>query len=179
MPKGRLSIAIGVALVLFTSCNPVYTDIDYDPNAEFLSYHTFSWLEVPSADPKNATQAREQSPLMAKRIRQGIHNELDKKGVQYIEEGGSLLVIYYLGSQQMTEITKTMYSAGDRVGGGGATVRDIDKGTLIVDLIDSSTMELVWRGTAENSQRTDVSQDKINETTDKAIKQLFKKYPPK
>jgi hypothetical protein len=56
---------------------------------------------------------------------------------------------------------------------------DVTEGSIIIDLVDGRTMELVWRGMAENAHRDDTSQQKLNETIDKAIKKVFEKYPPK
>lgn len=184
MPQGKWLVAMSAVVILCVGCNPVYTDTDFDPDAEFASYHTYSWLKIKEKDPTNAAESKQQSPLVGNRIRQDIDKELAAKGMQRMDEGGNLLVVYYQGAQQMTEVTKNMYSAGDvwataRVAGSGATIREVNQSTLIIDLIDSSTMELVWRSTADNTQRSDVSQEKIYETIDKAIKQMFKKYPPK
>ena len=83
----------------------------------------------------------------------------------------------------MTEIQQNAYGAGDgwanaRVGGSVST-RDVTEGTIIIDLVDGATNELVWRGTAENAHRDDTAQEKLNETIDKAIQKVFEKYPPK
>jgi hypothetical protein len=174
---------VGLAAILLVGCNPIYVDRDYDTSVDFSRYKTFSWMEVPDADPQNAAEARLTSSLEARRVRSGIARELTAKGYQKLDEGGDLLVVFYLGADQYTEFKQSAYTLGDvwagsRVGG-GVTGTDVTQGTLIIDLVDSSQRELVWRGTAENAHRDDTSQEKLNETLDKAIKKLFEKYPPK
>jgi hypothetical protein len=51
-------------------------------------------------------------------------------------------------------------------------------GTLIVDILDGETHELLWRGTAEgaliDTRRADQSQEEI----DRIVREVLKKYPP-
>jgi hypothetical protein len=57
------------------------------------------------------------------------------------------------------------------------TVENQPVGTLIVDMFDSHSKQLVWRGTA-----TDVLSDKPEKNERKlenAVSDLFKKFPPK
>jgi hypothetical protein len=174
---------MALAAILVAGCNPIYVDQDYDPSVDFNQYKTFSWMEVPQADPQNAAQAQETSSLKAKRIRTAIARELTAKGYEELIQGGDLLIVFYLGADQYTEYNQSAYSRADvwansRVGG-GVSGTDVTAGTLIIDLVDGARKELVWRGTAENAHKEDTAQEKLNETLDKAITKVFEKYPPK
>jgi len=60
--------------------------------------------------------------------------------------------------------------------GSGSWVSEVEKdGSLIVDLVDASNNEMVWRGlaTAVLSDKTKNNERKLN----KAIRKMFKKYP--
>ena len=50
-------------------------------------------------------------------------------------------------------------------------------GSLVVDLVDASSKDMVWRGVATDtlSDKTKKNGHKLN----KAIRRMFKKYPPK
>jgi hypothetical protein len=178
-----LAVLVGLAVALFVGCNPIYVDQDYDPSVDFSRYKSFSWMEVPVADPQNATQARQTSSLVAKRIQTAVAKELTAKGYEEFVQEGDLLVVFYIGGQEYTEIKQSAYSRADvwansRVGG-GVSGTDVTAGTLIIDLVDAGRKELVWRGTAENAHKSETSQEKLNETLDKAIAKVFEKYPPK
>ena len=54
MKKITLFKVLGFAAILIAGCNPIYVDQDYDPSVDFSRYKTFSWMEVPAADPENA-----------------------------------------------------------------------------------------------------------------------------
>ena len=69
------------------------------------------------------------------------------------------------------------YRGWGGMGGGMATTtqQNIPIGTLIVDLVDPSTHEMVWRGIAQDQVKPNgESADTINE----AMQKLFEKFPP-
>ena len=173
--------AIAIVVVLLAGCSPIYTNHNFDPDADFASYATFSWMEIPAVQTQNAKQ---ESPTVNKRIRDGIDKELADKGLAKLEDGGDLQVIYYLNSTQVTDIMKTSYGAGDlwaqaRVGGGDFIETDVSEGMLIIDLLDGKSKNLVWRATAENDAKAGASDEQAFKTVDKAIAKVFEKYPPK
>lgn len=83
-------------------------------------------------------------------------------------------VRYVLGSGQRTVVE--MYPAG-WFGLGTRVVRvPYAEGTLVIDLRDTSTRSLVWRGIA-SVQKNDAS--KLRGKLDDMVGKSFKKYPPK
>jgi hypothetical protein len=178
----KTTMTIIAAIAVLASCSPIYTDFDWDPDANFASYKTYKWLEI--EDTRNATAAGAISDLEARRVRADVDAELAAKGLSKVDEDPDLLVAFYTGAQRVTEVNKTMYGAGDiwagaRVGGGTASVKDVNQGMLVIDLVDAKQEQLVWQGIAENAKEAGASQESINATIDKAIKKLFEKYPPK
>ncbi len=179
----RLSIVVAAIIVIAVGCNPIYTSYDYDKDADFERYQTYMWFVPTETMPKDAQEAAKKSPLTAKRIRRNIDEQLALKGFRLVEEGGDLFVFYHLGSEQMLQVQQTMYSGMDlwatsRVGG-SMNNKEITQGAIIVDLLDAGAKQLVWRGIAENAHAKDAPQEQINDTIDRAIKDIFKKYPPK
>ncbi len=180
--KTAILIVIVTAAMLAIGCNPIYVNYDYDKDADFEKYQTFSWMELPETVPQNAADAQKSNPLVAKRIRSDIDDQLVSKGLRLLEQGGDLLVIYYLDPKQMLVVQQNAYSGMDmwanaRVGGSIST-KEVTEGTIIVDLLDGKAKQLVWRGTAENTRRDDAPIAQIYETLDKAIVKIFENYPP-
>jgi hypothetical protein len=58
-----------------------------------------------------------------------------------------------------------------------ATLGDIPVNTLIIDMYDTKTHKLLWRGTITGP--LEGSQDKMNNAIDKEVTELISKYPPK
>jgi len=69
---------------------------------------------------------------------------------------------------------------GWRFGGGmgTATSSTIDIGTIVVDMYDPSTKQLVWTGRATKTLNPSKNQQKNMENLNKAMQKLLKNYPP-
>jgi len=184
MKNTALFAMIGVLALALVGCNPIYTDHDWDPDADFARYATYSWMEIPAREAANVAEAQQQSQLVDKRVKNGVNRELVAKGFKEVSADGDLLVVYYMGAKQITEISQSTYSRGDMyasmfVGGGNVNVDNITEGSIIIDLVDGGTEGLVWRGSAETSVKEGTSTEKRSELLDSAIKKIFEKYPPK
>jgi len=180
--KTPLLLAAAVFALLAAGCNPIYVNYDYDKDADFTQYQSYSWMELPESTPQDAAQAQKSSPLVVKKLRGYIDAQLAAKRLSKVEQGGDYLVIYYLDPKQMLFVQQTAYSgmdiwANSRMGG-STTQKEITEGTMIVDLIDSKTNQLVWRGMAENAHESDASMEQLYDTAEKAIAKIFENYPP-
>jgi hypothetical protein len=65
--------------------------------------------------------------------------------------------------------------------GGMATASSstINVGTLVLDMYDPSTKQLVWTGNATKTIDPSSNQGKNQKNLNKAIQKLLKNYPPK
>ena len=122
------------------------------------------------------------NPLMHERIVDAIAEQLSKKGLTKVEDDPDVYVTYHASGKQEVRVTASSYGYGYRRGwaGGGtttATTQTYLKGTLVVDIWDAETKNLVWRGTATDtvSDKPEKNEEKIN----KSMEKMFKKYPPK
>lgn len=179
----RFVLYCSVVALVTLACNPIYVSYDYDKDVDFQRFQSYSWMDIPKTEPQNAAEAARSSPLVAKRIRSNIDDQLVAKGLSRVDEGSDLLVVYHLGAKQMIEIQQNNYSgmsmwADSRVGG-HAKVDHITEGMIIIDLLDAPSKQLVWRGIAENARKDDAPIDEIYKTIDRAITKVFEKYPPK
>lgn len=60
-----------------------------------------------------------------------------------------------------------------------ATSSTIDVGTLVVDMYDPSTKQLVWTGHATKTLNSSSNQEKNQKNLNNAMAKLLKNYPPK
>ncbi|HZN04282.1 MAG TPA: DUF4136 domain-containing protein [Candidatus Polarisedimenticolia bacterium] len=148
---------------------------DYDKKADFTTYKTFTF--------KKGTDAP--TPFAQERIVGAIANQLKARGLTQ-SETADLLV--YTHTQVSTEqrVDTTGFGYGGYPGWGGwgggfatssAVVTEIPIGTVIVDLVDAKTNELVWRGIASDTLLTNPTPEKSEKRINKAITKLFSKYP--
>jgi hypothetical protein len=144
---------------------------DHDPSAPFATYKTYLWADGTAAP----------NPLSEKRIREGVDTKMAAAGFKLVTASPDVVVATHVVGKEQKQLSATGYGGygyGRWGGGGGtATVYTYVQGTLVVDLYDGKTKELVWRGTA-----TDTMSDKPEKNAEKvakAIDKLFKAYPPK
>ena len=160
---------------------------DYDHNANFRAYHTFSFMKVQSDD-----------PFVATRLQDEMTRDLAKAGYTRVATGGDLQITAFEGEHD-TKQYNTFYEG---LGGGGwgwggrgyfgggwgggwgggpfgdqqTTVREIPVGTLVVDMYDSTSHQLVWRGRATSELSN--NSDKNTKKFDKDIDHMLNGFPP-
>lgn len=177
----------GFVLVLFllslcSSASSFATDVktDFDRAIDFGRYKTFCWQKV---ETKNA--------LLIERIKVAVSSALTAKGWTQAEPtSGCDVAIVAIEMKRNHDTVNTFYdSFGGGWGGWGwrgfgadgfgestTTTETYQTGTLIVDLFDAKSKNLVWRGSA-----TDTLSDKSDKNIKKlksAVNKLFEHFPP-
>jgi len=152
---------------------------DYDHNANFRAYHTFSFYKVQTAD-----------PFYESRIKDEVTKDLTQAGWQVVPSGGDVSITAIGGVHDKTEYN-TFY---DGLGGGGwgwrgwggwgggwgttqTTTEQVPVGTLMLDMYDSNTHQLIWRGRSQSDLSN--KSDKNTKTLDKDIDKMLNGFPPK
>lgn len=131
--------------------------VDYDKEADFDSYKTYSWAKT------EETSIKGESPLMHSRMVSAIEYHLNKGGMTEVEENPDLYVTYHTNSKEEVQLNTSYYGYGygggwyrDPYWGGGygmggatTTAYTYTRGTLIIDAWDAKKKQMVWRGAAE------------------------------
>jgi hypothetical protein len=158
------------ALILLVSAAAFCAEIrtDYDHGADFAAIHTYSWGRV------NAS-----NPFYVRRIRRAVDRALQANGWRLAPSGGDATIFAADRIKNEQEL-ETMYEGmgGWRGGGlGDATTSTIDQrvGALVIDIFQSSTKKLMWRGSvmADLSGNSSKNREQLEEN----IGKLFSKSP--
>jgi hypothetical protein len=157
-------------LVFAGRSSPQDVKTDYDRNANFGQYKTDSWENVQTRD-----------PLMGDRIKSAVNGTLAAQGSTEVASGGELSVVAVetTRNQQSLDTFYNGFGGGWRWGGFGdatATAETYKVGTLVVDLFDTNTKKLVWRGSP--SDTLSHKSEKNIENLDEGVEKMFKKFPP-
>lgn len=186
MKKLKLYMMAIVLLVIAGSC----AITDMDRTANFNRYRTFAWgkSEVEVTNPVY------NSGLITKNIKATVEKEFSKRGIVMDKKDPDFLVSYHTYTEQKQERTGGGYYGygypfypmrfypyyafgwGFPYGGWGYPPRErmYTEGTLIIDITDKQTNELVWRGTVKgNVDNVAALQKQIA----KGVKAIMKKYP--
>jgi hypothetical protein len=167
----RCCIALMIAMAASAAAQQVQTDFDKQVN--FSQYKTYSWKIV-----------QVNNPLWQPRIKNAVDSQLAAKGWKLVDDGGDVVVVA-VGTTQTQRTLDTFYNGfggGYRwrgFGGSGISTtaeHDYKEGTLVVDMFDAKSKQLIWRGGAQDmlSENPDKNEKKL----DKAVVKMFKKFPP-
>lgn len=165
-----LLVLIGMMLLFAGRSSAQDVKTDYDRNANFGHYKTYSWERVQTRD-----------PLMVDRIKSAVNGVLAAKGLMEVPSGGDLSVI----AMETTKDQQTLDTFYNNLGGGwrwggfgdATTTTDTYKvGTLVIDLFDTNTKQLLWRGSASDTLSN--KSEKNIENLDKGVEKMFSKFPP-
>lgn len=186
MHKRLTACLLAIVAVVLGACNTFKVQTDHDATADFSAFKTFAF-GGPAEMNKGGIY---DNSLMQKRIEAAVVRELTAKGLRQVavDEAQDLLVHYWVNVLDKQRLESGGTSVGVARGpyggygwgagyGGGVTTVDYKEGTLILDLIEPSRKQLVWRativGTLEESTKDNV------ELANEAIAKAFQDYPPK
>ena len=174
---------------------------NYERGANFASYKTYQWVEVPSAAPQADLPGAppkfdagggpfgdirgrvSDDQLIRRDIVRAVDEQLAQKGLTKVETNGDLVVTYHAAIRE--EKSMNLFGSGWRGGGTGwwdgsvqGQTSTVPVGTLVVDVYDSAKKQLIWRGDASKTIDLKKDPDKNYKNLQKAMAKLFKNYPP-
>jgi hypothetical protein len=143
------------------------------PGADFTKYHSYRWVTIEGATVPNQ--------IVDAQIKSSIEAQLTAKGMTKTDDEKADLLIGYQISIDQQKQWNAYATGGVRWAGGMATATStvITIGTLVLDMYDPATKQLVWTGRATKTIDPGNSQDKKQKNLDKAMEKLLKLYPPK
>lgn len=182
----RRSVWSLILLMLgLTACTTFDVKTDHDPTADFTKFKTFTFVGLADAEKGGIHD----NSLKHKRIESAVARELTGKGLRQVDlnQQPDLLVYYWFSTKEKQQIQSTGPTAGAYGWRGGygwgagygstVTTYEYTEGTLILDLVEPTKKELVWRATIVGTLQ-DTPKDNI-ELGNKAIAKAFESYPPK
>ena len=172
MLRKLLLLVLGTAL-LSDAALIAQVKTDYDHNVNFNSYKTYSWLTVESGD-----------PLWNDRIKQDVDSQLSARGWIKVDSNGDASISAFRSTHNQKTLDTFYNSFGGGwgwrwFGGDGyatATTHITHIGNVVVDVFDSHTKKLIWRGTDADDLSSNA--DKNIKKLAKDIESMFKKFPP-
>ena len=168
-------VLVGVALAVAGAAWAQDVKVDYDKAANFAAIKTFS-LKIGTSWG---------NPIGEKRVVDEITQALNEKGWTLAPEDKADAHVVLHGAGQTKKTLNTFYSGmggyGYRWGGmgmGSATTTESEYtvGTLVVDIFDAKTKQLMFRGTASD-ELSDKAEKNVKKV-EKAATKMFKDFPP-
>ena len=175
-PIGRIAVCTVLFLVALGSAFAQQVKTDFDHQANFSQYKTYSWQEIKPAN-----------SLWDARIKNAVDAQLAAKGWTQVPSGGDVAIVAIKTTQTQRSLQTFYDGMGGgwgwrRFGGGGFGGGDDNRAGLqrgnagSSDMYDAKSKQLIWRGSAEDTLST--KEDKNEKNLDKGVAKMFKKFPP-
>jgi hypothetical protein len=168
--KNRFAVSLAALLLTaVTACAAI--KMDYDHGVNFVQYKTYSWGKIQTAN-----------GLWDARVRDAIASQLAAKELTEVPSGGDVVIAARDAIHNQQQLNTFYDGFGGRRWGGGigmstTTVDNERVGTLIVQMFDGQSKNLVWQGSASNTLSN--NSDKNIKSLDKNVQKMFELFPPK
>lgn len=171
---------------LLTGCSAVQVSQDYLPETQFYDLKTYQWQ---SEEQKPSGNKDIDNPLLVKRIRGAIEQVLTEKGYRKTTEGSPDFYVSYnydLNSKIESNDTGAGFSFGfgsrSRFGGiginSGREIREYNQATMLIDLVNAKTKDLIWRGKGTRRIPDHSTPAKTTETVNEIVAKILYQFPP-
>jgi hypothetical protein len=182
----RVLPSISLALLLAGCSGGIQTNSETSKGAELKKYKTYAWVK-----PENPEdEKRKDDKIFSGLILERCNAELQKKGFKLDAENPDAVFLFDTRVEDHVNYTQNAYvSVGVGFGGpgyyggfaapvsGGQFVpHETQQGMLFIEMYDTKTQKLLWRGSAQKElkPKSDVESD-----IKSAIKHIFVRLPVK
>lgn len=173
MKRQSRSVLLPLALLFIAAVAWASISTDYDHNVNFSNLKRYSWGKVET-----------QNSLWDQRVRSAVDAQLAAKGWTLVDSGGDVVVNAF----GKTTAEHTMNTFYDGFGGGwrwrgfggfGESTTTVDTykvGSLVIDMFDPNSKNLIWRGVASDTLSNNPEKD--TKKLDGEVHKMFEHFPP-
>jgi len=153
--------------------------VNYDKSINFSKYKTFSWARgIPA-----------KNPFINMMIVEGFERALSNKGLTKADNNGDLQLSLSVAVDVDIQVTHGGWGnngSGLMTGipsGSTSGAWDVRRGTIVLDMLDGTSQNLVWHGAASDTlshaPTTDMNKDakRAEKHVRNAVEKLMKKFP--
>ena len=179
------ALAAGTGLSGCASAPRVYAS--QKPQVDFASYVTYSYVTDLGTDGPGAPRS-----LLTQYLIAAVDREMQAADYRYVEEGGDLLVNFYVETQERMDSRLRGPGPTSYVGVGyyvyrrglyagwrvypDSEIEMYTEGTLNIDIADARQRELVWEGIAIGRVTEAVRRD-VQGAVDDTVPRMFELFP--
>ncbi|RIV22354.1 DUF4136 domain-containing protein [Fibrisoma montanum] len=194
--KRMLALATALVLGLFGHIANAQISTDYDQSVDFSKYRTYTFAK-PEVNVGNNPVYK--NPLLMQRIEGNLVREFNERGLTQQKTNPDLLVKIHTYTENKTRnvYNGSAYGPLFRYGWGFAPYRfywpffggyyggwnqpayrqeNFTQGTLLVDMVDARTNQLLWRGTAQGVVD---NPKRLERQIARGVRKIMKDYPVK
>jgi hypothetical protein len=174
-----IRVAVIFLVLLVAGCSPqirVYSDMD--PDYDLWTYTSFDWGQ--QVDIEAGRNPLRYNELNDKRIKAAVAQEMSSRGYTF-RTGDSDLIIHYhiVVDEKSVVVPETFgYRYGPYWTRTGANVYHYREGTLILDVMERKTTNLIWRGWGV-ANIDEIDPQGVDQVVRRAVQKIFQRFPQK
>ncbi len=146
-----------IVAVVCTGCAPMKVDWQRTPGVNLAKYRTFAWWS--EFQPPTGI-ARLDNPALHAIIRDEMARQLSRRGYRLTDAQPDIFLSYTVDLQRNVVATLPLLDGDaerawgedrfsrEKLGSESAYVKDVEQGTLVIEIIDAAALTPVWRGYA-------------------------------
>ncbi len=159
-------LLMGAALAAWGCAPSIAVNHDYNPRVSFAAFRTYRWLAQPAPEAGGM-----QASLLDARIKLAVDERFRAKGFEQAH-APDFFIAYHVGARDRIDVNRWGYAHG-RV-----SVKEYREGTLVLDIIDARSMQLVWRGYAQGTLDPGASTHEREQRLKQAVDKMLASFPP-
>jgi len=173
-------------LMLVHGCSNIIVSQDYPPNTDYAALKVYAWQ---SEHQEKTGDLRLDNPLLDVRIRRAIDIFLLEKGYQQVSNiQPDFYIAYHQEIYDRVRVDQSRsgfvfgmgsygYHGGIGLSTGNNTGR-YDDSMMVIDIIDSESDEILWRGTATRPFEWHTDPEKLTEQVNETVNKILIQFPP-
>jgi hypothetical protein len=184
-----------ITLLALAGCSSYSIVSDYDNTIPFESYRSYNWSGTGGANISDDVLAK--NPLIYKHVRKAVDRELAAKGFVLKESGPTdFTVSIHAGIRERVTVGPPTvgfsYSSGYYRGrhrgsytsfwydpyGPYPRLAYYEEGTLIIDVFDTRSDDIAWRGVARGILKDFDSSAEMRKEIDDIVTKILVQFPP-
>lgn len=170
-----LAVSVGAACCL-SSCAPARVHSYANPAADMRSYRTYAWDSAElgvTGDPR-----LDNNRFFMDRVQQAADAQMRFRGYEKLTRGTADMTLHVHARVDQQIDSALLDGVNPTCEQPDCRPYVYDRGTLLIDVIDTRSRALIWRGWDERSiDRVVDDQDLMNQAIDRAISAIFARLP--
>ena len=190
MKTSNATSLLGALTTLLAACAPTFAvQTAGRPGIDLRSYRTFSVM-TPPQPPDGAKLPADHPMLITSTSNRALQNAILEglwdhgyRAQEHEVDGADLLVAYYASLHEVLDATQWDYGYGCRLNWWrvwerqrGFTEAGFPRGTVIIDLLDAATGEVLWRGFGVAATSSDVRD--YQRSLKEVVREMLAQLPP-
>jgi hypothetical protein len=172
----RFAVVLLVTLVVAVPVWAMKVNTFSREGTDFSRFSTYA-LTVPEPDPEKDPDGRAKKVWL--KVREVARETLEGQGLNETDPDKADLHLTYAGSLYAGAYGARWEGTGHLYGITLGSVKSYAQGTVVLELLDPETRDVLWRGAADPGFRELQKPEQTMKKIEKAVKKILRSYPPK